>query len=52
MSTAKEAYADAEHSENAKSKDGERLGRKFEFVGSVAAELKAKKVLRSPTFRA
>jgi serine protease AprX len=45
MSTAKEAYADAEHSEKEKTKDREHLGRKFEFVGSVSAELKAKKVL-------
>jgi len=44
VSTAKDAYEDAEHSEK-KSKDRERMGRKFEFVGSVSAELKAKKVL-------
>ena len=44
VSTAKDAYEDAEHSEK-KSKDRERMGRKFEFVGAVAAELKAKKVL-------
>ena len=44
-STAKEAYADAQHSEKEKTKEGEHLGRKFEFVGSVSAELKAKKVL-------
>ncbi|HET9323864.1 MAG TPA: S8 family serine peptidase [Gaiellaceae bacterium] len=40
---AKHAYADAQHADDAK-KDGERLGRKLEFVGSVAVQLKAKKV--------
>ena len=45
VSTAKDAYADAEQSEKEKTKDRERMGRKFEFVGSVSAELKARKVL-------
>ena len=47
FSTAKEAFADADHAEDGKSKPKfrERMRRKFEFVGSVAAELKAKKVL-------
>jgi serine protease AprX len=44
--TAKHAYSEAEHAEDAKTKgkDRERLRRKLEFVGSVAVQLKAVKV--------